>query len=283
MNDDTLLIGFKSVCNFVKDLSVEFGKKHKPLRLYDRLASNTQISHDKAIKKHMDIFQQFCMANRAALRSKDESKLTLTKIEYSERVFIDIGHIFHIADDETKPVIWQHLLTISAIVDPAGKAKEVLLEDEKNNSSGSENFLDDIIEKVKTTIKPDATPMEAMASMMSSGLITEVVSGLQTNISSGKLDFPKIMGTVQKLMSGMMEQQDGDENSKQMMGMLSNVVGNLSSQAPGSSPPDMNKMMSMFGTMMAGLNNQPSNQEVTTEPALPATVEKEKNDVENLD
>ena len=285
MNDDTLLIGFKAVCNFVKDLSTEFGKKHKPLRLYDRLASNTQISHDKAIKKHMDIFQQFCITNRTAIKTKDVSKLTNTKLEYSDRVYIDIGHIFHIADDETRPVIWQHLLTISAIVDPSGKAKEVLIKDEKENSAGSDNFLEDIIEKVKNTVKPDANPMEAMASLMSSGLLTEVMTGLQTNISNGKLNFPKIMGTVQKLMGNMLEQKDTDENSKQMLGMLSGVMSNINNNQSGS-PPDMNQLMGMFGTMMANMGNQSA--QPVTQPDQPVTQSSsvdvvQTTDTENLD
>ena len=47
-------------------------------------------------------------------------------LEYSDKVFINFSDIFKESDAETSNVIWNHLLTISALVDPSSKAKEIL-------------------------------------------------------------------------------------------------------------------------------------------------------------
>ena len=121
-NDENFLIAFKSICNFVNDLGSEYGEKHKPLKLYQRLINKTQISHDQIIKKHIDVYYKFCLANRDTIYGKDSEKLVENKIIYSKNVYIDMKYILSIADEENTVCIWKHLLTISAILDPTGKA-----------------------------------------------------------------------------------------------------------------------------------------------------------------
>ena len=87
--------------------------------------------------------------------------------------------IFSDADRETSAIIWKHLLTISALVDPTGKAKQLLKEASKKNNNGLEaNFLTNIIEKVEENVDPDANPMEAVTSIMQSGVFQELVTGM---------------------------------------------------------------------------------------------------------
>ena len=199
MNEETSLIAFKAISIFVNDLDSAYGKKHKPLKLYKRLINQTQIAHDNAIRKHLTIFYDFCVANRDALSSQDASKLVQKKIDYSDKVHIDMGFILRIADSETLPIIWKHLLTISAILDPTGKAKEILkksAEDDKSTKDETD-FLTNIISKVESTVKPDANPMEAVSSIMQSGIFTEMMSDL----GSKKLDLGKLLGAVQGMVA----------------------------------------------------------------------------------
>ena len=121
MSDDTSLIAFKAICNFINDLESEFGDKLKSLKLYKRLINHTQISHETAIKKHNSLFSNFCRVNRDAIYNKKHEELKDTKIEYSERIYLDVGTIFNLANAETTPIIWSHILTISAILDPTGR------------------------------------------------------------------------------------------------------------------------------------------------------------------
>lgn len=248
MNEDTVLIGFKAICNFINDLESVYGNKHKPLRLYKRLVNHTQISHDNIIRKHIGLFQQFCVSNQEALSEQNREKLVEKRIEYSERVYVDIGFILGVADGETTPVIWKHLLTISAIVDPTGRAKEILKKSVQEGKSGKEetDFLTSIISKVEKTVKPNANPMEAVSSLMQSGVFTEMMS----DMSSKKFDLTKLLGAVQGMVATLGNQVGDDPEAKQAMGMLNNVVGSMGN---GGAPPDMAGMMQMMQTMMGGM------------------------------
>lgn len=254
MNEETSLIAFKSICNFVNDLESEYGKKHKPLRLYKRLVNHTQIAHDQAIKKHISVFHDFCVVNREAISSQDTQKLSKNRVEYSERVYIDMKLIFSFADSDTTPIIWKHLLTISAIIDPTGKAKDILKKSAEEGKTGKNesDFLTNIISKVESSVKPDANPMEAVSSIMQSGLLNEMMSDL----GSKKLDIGKLLGAVQGMVSSLGSQVGDDPEAKQAVGMLNNMtsmMGNVGSGVGGSGMPDMSGMMQMMTTMMSGM------------------------------
>jgi hypothetical protein len=251
MNDETSLIGFKAICNFVNELEAEYGKNHKPLRLYKRLVNHTQIAHDNAIKRHLSVFQNFCISNREAFSERDASKLSESKILYSERVFIDMSVIFRLSDSETASIIWKHLLTISAIVDPAGKARELLkkVTVEDKDSSAEADFLQGIISKVETSVKPESNPMEALSSIMQSGLFNDMMS----DIGSKKLDMGKLLGVVQGMVSSFGEQAGTDPETKQAIGMMSNMMGGMLNNAGNGAPPDISGMMQMM------MNSMPKN------------------------
>jgi len=251
MNEDTVLIGFKAICNFINDLESVYGNKHKPLRLYKRLVNHTQISHDNIIRKHIGLFNQFCVANQEALSEQKREKLVQTRVEYSERVYVDIGFILGMADAETAPVIWKHLLTISAIVDPTGRAKEILKKSVQEGKSGKEetDFLTNIISKVEKNVKPNSNPMEAVTSIMQSGLFTEMMS----DMNSKKFDLGKLLGAVQGMVSTLGNQVGDDPEAKQAMGMLNNVTSMMGNMGSGGAPPDMSGMMQMMTTMMSGM------------------------------
>jgi len=237
--DDTLLISFKAICSFIKDLNEEFGKRQKSLALYSRLIEKTGIMHETPIKKHLEAFKSFCMYNREAIAKQDRHSILEPKIMYSERVYIDMNHIFSMAekDKETTEIIWKHILTISAILDPSNNAKKILQEHiDKSKSKGSEckeeEFISSLIDKVEKSIDPSQVsdnPMQAISQMMSSGVITDLIGNMQSGLSSGDLDLNKLMGTVQ----GMMSKVGGGNDT----GM-----------------PDLGGMMNMFGGMMGGGN-----------------------------
>ncbi len=87
--------------------------------------------------KHISAFKQFCVSNREAISHKNESEVKEWVVSYSTNVSIDFKQLFSLADKETKGVIWNHILCISALVDPANKAKEILKENIKASSSAS--------------------------------------------------------------------------------------------------------------------------------------------------
>lgn len=269
---DYNLIAFRAITSFTNDLSENFGKHNHELKLYDRLIGKTSISHDKAIKKHIDIFREFCIANRDHLVLKDFKNFVTTKIEYSEKVFIDFSKIFNKADSENSEAIWKHLLTISALLDPAGNAKEIL---KKSKEKSEANFLTDIINKVESHVKPDANPMEAVSSIVSSGVFTELLTGMNDGIQNGSLDLGKLMGAVQTMCTGLSGNQGSSSapaGNNDMGNMLNNLMAGMNNPSSGGNPgiPDLSQLTNMLGPMLSGLN-QP--QKVSVSEVKPDDVE----------
>lgn len=265
---DYNLLTYKAISSFTNDLSEIFGNENHELKLYQRLLNKTTLSHEKAISKHIDAFKEFCVSNRDALLSKNIDKLVSHKIEYSSRVFIDIHKIFKSADKETAEIIWKHLLTISAFVDPAGKAKEIL---KKTSSPSNEtNFLENIINKVEANVDPNSkNPLEAVTNLMSSGVFNDVLSGMNNDLQSGSLDLSKLMGTVEKMCSSLLPPQtnaDGTSQPVNLAGLfntfapLLNNLGNSAMTSGQSGGIDVNTIMAQ---MMNAQSSKTSVEEIS--------------------
>jgi hypothetical protein len=260
MNNDISLVCFKAISNFTTELVELFSKQQRSLKLYGRLINKTTIVHDKSIQKHIYAFQQFCISNREAIVTKSVDKMSIGKISYSNRVYIDMVEIFNLSDKETSNVIWEHLLCISALVYPAGKAREVLKENLSSGKAGlgETNFLTDIINKVEANVDPDASPMEAVSSIMQSGIFTDLIGGMNSGLKDGSLDLSKLMGTVQGMIGKLGEKSGGDPHVDESMNMLSTIMGNLggAGEAGNNGTPDLASMMQ---GIMSGLSGPKPN------------------------
>lgn len=259
-NDNSLLT-FKAISNFTKELNNLFSKEQHSLKLYARLIDKTTISHDASIRKHVEAFRHFCITNRDAIMSKDVNKIQEPKIVYSEKVFIDMTAIFMLADTETTRVIWQHILCISALVDPAGKARELLKENLASGKSGNKetDFLTDIIDKVEKHVDPNLNPMEAVSSIMKSGVFTDLIGGMNQGLSDGSLNIGKLMGAVQGMVGQLGEKSGGNPQTDDAMKMLSTMMagmGNMGPMTGANTNPNMPDMMTMMQGMMASMNTQ---------------------------
>ena len=229
MPTDTSLITFKTISNFTNDLGEVFSEKHRPLKLYAHLINKTTLSHEKPIEKHIEGFRLFCVANRDAISNRSAKKLVKEKIIYSKKVYINMKEIFQMADAETSGVIWMHLLTISALVDPTGKAREILKE-ASSKGGGEVNFLTDIISKVEANVKPNSNPMEAVSAIMQSGIFSELVTGMGSGLQDGSLDISKLVGTVQKMVTQLSAEAGEQEGGEQAMNMINTMMNSISSK-----------------------------------------------------
>ena len=240
---DTSLITFKAISNFTNALNEIFGKEQRSLALYNRLINKTTIAHEKAINKHIVSFRDFSLKNREAFKNKDLNSFTTYTISYSSKVFIDLKPLFASSDKETQQAIWNHILTIAALVDPAGKAKELLKENlESQGHTGNEpEFLSNIVEKVEEHVNPDANPMEAIGAIMNSGIFNELIGGMQSGISNGELDLSKLMGAVQGMVTSLGQQTGGDPEAQQTMNMVNSMMGNMTTMMnnPNMTNPNM--------------------------------------------
>tara|TARA_A100001011_G_C14320875_1_gene850559 strand:- start:1666 stop:2631 length:966 start_codon:yes stop_codon:yes gene_type:complete len=270
--NDTSLITFRAISNFTLCLNEVFGKDNRSLKLYAHLISKTTIAHEKPILKHIEAFRTFCLNNREAIENKNVKKIKDNQIVYSERVYINMKLIFSKADQETKNIIWKHLLTISALVDPTGQAKKLLKEaSEKAGVNGGEaNFLNDIISKVEENVDPNANPMEAVSSIMKSGIFQDLVSNMGNGLENGSLDLGRLMGTVQQLVTNLNPDQacnNGNTNNANPAELINTMMNSMNVPQPGEipegnrpgAPPDIANLVGMMGPMLGALSGNNNN------------------------
>jgi len=264
MSEEKILMTFKAICSFVDSMNSEFGTKHKPLKLYNVLISKTPITSDNIINKHIQIFRDFCTKNRDSFLEKNHKNFVERRLIYNERIYVDMEHIFNIADKECTDVIWKHLLTISALVDPNGKAREVLKTmtveaPDVGDGTKEKDFLKNIVSKMENlNIGSDVkNPMEAIPALMSSGIFTDLLGGLK----DGKMNLGNLLGAVQGVMSEMSSKAGDSPENQQAMNMISNLGGlmgnmNLSGDSKGAGGQgfDIGSMIQMITPMLSSLS-----------------------------
>ena len=74
-----------------------------------------------------------------------------------------------------------------------------------NTGGKEEKFINNLMDKVKNKINPNEikNPMEAVTSIMSSGLLNDILQSMDSSVSNGELDLNKLMGTVTTMFSNM--------------------------------------------------------------------------------
>jgi hypothetical protein len=147
------------------------------------------------------------------------------------------------------------------LLDPAGKAREILKKSSSEDGNIEANFLENIIEKVEKNVDPNANPMEAISSIMQSGVFQELVSGMGDGVQNGNLDIGKLLSTVQKMVGGLDGGSEG-EGLDSTMNLMSTMMANLNTGAgdsnqPGAAP-DISNIMSMMGPMFENMKNSNS-------------------------
>lgn len=208
MSDPTLLT-FKCICNFIKDVNDSFGKHQKSLLLYAALIEKTGIIHEEPIKKHIACFHDFVHKNEDAIMQKNVGAFQDYRIQYSEKVFIDMKDVFMRADKDETEVIWKHLITLLAVLEPSSQAKRMLKEEQekkqkRGDTANEEQFLTNIIDKVSNQIEPGTqNPADMMTNLMSSGVFTDLVENMNQGLTNGELDLGKMIGSLQNMIGSL--------------------------------------------------------------------------------
>jgi hypothetical protein len=277
INTDISLVCFKAISNFTAELGELYSKKQRSLMLYNRLIKKTTVVHDKSIKKHIDAFSLFCTSNKDAIMSKSIEKIVTSRICYSQRVFIDIIDILHMSDKDTSNVIWEHLLCISALLDPSGKAREQWKENLASVKSrkGESTFLTDIFDKVKSVVDINSSPMEIISSLMKSGIFNEIVSNMKKGLSDGSLNLAELTKEIQNMVGGDPQTDNalktlntmiaglGGDGTTDLSGLIKGLMGNLDGGGDTN-----NGIPTGLTEMMTGLMSSGDNKEGGLPPAL---------------
>jgi len=247
---NNVLIAYNAISNFVKDLSSVFGSSQHSLKLYEYLLAKTTLSHSKPLEKHIESFRNFCIENRESILSKNFKTFTLNSIDYSDRVYINIGDIFTMSDAETREVIWNHLLTLSAILDPESTAKNLLkkvnLEHYYKKTLSLEDFFEKTFERIRELLEGEQKDfIKCGLKIVQSGLLTEIVNDVTNNLDIENLDMQKVALIVTNFLSkrGM--------DMSEIFNVISNKV---------TTDESVSKSMQ---NLFAKIENNPENIEVT--------------------
>lgn len=210
---------FAAVIEFIKNLWEIFGSKTvTPLCLYNRLLEHIKFEDKEAIMKSINGFLSFFDAHGADIFSNNLSAIPVgARINYGDgkNVYLEIQKFMHKSDPETREAIRQHLMTIASILQPeriVAITPKLGIDDQSNEGK----FIDTIMKKANATVSGQdvSNPMSIMASLFSSGVMTDMMSGLQQGAENGQFDMMKMMQMMQNAMTSMMGDMKESETSK---------------------------------------------------------------------
>jgi hypothetical protein len=275
--DDYNIKIFKAISNFIQDLNNGFGKKYKPVALYNRLVEKTTTNDIDAINRHISSFKAFYNNNKDYI--KTQKLENNAKISYSERVYLDIGKILSKIDKDAEIVIHKHLATIYTLINIGTKEAEQTLQllKEKQSKEEDNDILDINIPNttegkfIKDTLNElteqfsnldtseDVNPMVLMSNMMQSGFLTKFMGNLQNKFSNGEMDIKNLITTVTTVITDIAP-QDGPQGQHitNLMNQSISQMTNITSGGMGDNNlpmPDISQIMNMFGSLSGGNNS----------------------------
>jgi hypothetical protein len=226
------IYAFKTILNFTSSLKEYFGDKNKSLNLYHRLLSKTNFTQDNFIKERIQPFRKFVTSNRTAILEQNQNELVSGDIRLTDKIYIDIKQIMATVDNETRTIIWKHLLAISAILDPTAKAKEFLKKNLNSEEKPENNFLNTMMKTIDDTFQSQGldtsseNPMALFQSILSSDLIGNLMNSVNSNVENGQIDLGQLMGSMQQMM-GSLQTQSGEGGQPDLMGMMAGLMQNI--------------------------------------------------------
>lgn len=225
---------FNAIKSFVDELYEGFKDgetKTSPLVLYWRLLTLIHQQNNVAAKTFVvNGFDTFFQSFDTAIVSGKLGEIPEgTHIDYPNKkgIYIDIYKFLRPSDDDVHIIVRQHLMTISAILNPDEKKLKAIEKSEKSNTvlaipnDGSEEskFLTDIMDRAKESMRDaefDAeNPTGTVMGMLQSGVVTDMFTGIQEGIGSGRFRYRKMARLMQGLIGSFIpEGEDDDEEDE---------------------------------------------------------------------
>ena len=201
------LAAFQVIVDFVRNLKEYFGDKVQFIEMYHRLLYKRSFQDVELIQRHVEVFRAFCKCNRAAIASRDTTQFVATKIQFTDRIYLDVAYIFAHVDAETVPIVWEYLLAISAHLDPANNTKQVLqqLQQEHVNNNTSSNVA-------------AVNPMQMVGSIMAN----PVIGNMMNTFMNSNIDLHQLVQSITPIVENVKKEieQSEDPAIKNMIAML---------------------------------------------------------------
>ena len=213
---------FKVIVDFVSALNDAFpSKRPTPLALYNRLTQHIKFTDKESIDKSIKGFKSFFEINKKFITENKLDQIQREEIIHygeSEKIYIDIQKLIYQSDAQTKEQIRRHLLTICFMIEGNKETNNpqedlVLSEIKKvqqNNSTGKEeDFVKNLLDKAMLNAEKidSKDPTVAIMQISQSGFIQDMISQLQTGITSGDMDVGRLVQTMQTSIQGILSSQ----------------------------------------------------------------------------
>ncbi len=211
---------FNHFVDFVTDLQNVFGSRMKSISMYHVLVTslqkkyeehNTDAKYLEQIEKHIQVLSEFLKSNADAIFNQKADLIVQKNLTYSERIFIDFELVLRHSDE--KDAIWKHLLYLSTLCDPQGKAKTALnkfLEEDTPENNMIKNIAAKLEEhKFADTIAQSgaSNPMDMMSMLGSSGIMSSLMSSMDPN-AMNNIDPKKLIKTMRTMLDTISKQID---------------------------------------------------------------------------
>jgi hypothetical protein len=214
---------FNHFVDFVTDLHNVFGNRMKSISMYHVLVTSLQKKHQEnetdikyieQIDKHVEVLSEFLKSNSDSIFNQKSDLIVQKNITYSERIFIDFELVLR--HSEEKDAIWKHLLVLSTLCDPQGKAKNALdkfLEEDTPENNMIKNIAAKLEEhKFADTIAQSgaSNPMDMMGMLGSSGIMSSLMSSMDP-ASMNNIDPKKLIKTMRNMLDTISKQIENEQ------------------------------------------------------------------------
>jgi hypothetical protein len=218
---DVHLKAYSAIINLVNDLwSVFETKTMSCIALYNRLCQRIVLSDKDSINKLIIGFETFYDSCGSFVLENKLNKIpvgTIIKYGDNQKVCLEIQKYIYQSDDDSREIIRNHLLTIMAILKPEKKTIDELERKWKEENSKEGKFVSDLLKRTKETMADvdGDNPMAAMMGLMKSGVVPDLINGLQKGVSSGEMDMGKLFSAMSGAMSSLMPKQESTQEISQ--------------------------------------------------------------------
>lgn len=219
---------FSAIKDFVNELNSIYGKVNgkTPLDLYVRLIKHVEIADvmSVGVENYISGFKTFFINYGNCLESiemiKTIPKDTVIRYGNSAKVYLEIQKYLYLCknDDSQREIIRQHLLTVSATIDPSEKTLNALnsagpiLEKMGLGGTAESKFVNNLLGKARRAVEnSDQNDIgSVLTNIMASGLITDVMTGLKDGVDNKTLDINKLLPALTESLPGMMGNSGGN-------------------------------------------------------------------------
>lgn len=202
-------VALKAIRGLCSELVNLYKNKYHSLALYNRLVATASGSK---VDVHVKKWREFMEESQKHLENTDTQDF---KFVYNDKLYVDFSEIMKNEKSATVVnTIWEHLLTINAVLDETPMGKELLKrhktkaeEEKKTRSKDNENFIGDAVKEIAQTMENANLnaddPMATIMTLVSSPMFTSLVSNMKNKVESGDLDIGSLMGTVSGMMNNL--------------------------------------------------------------------------------